>query len=127
MHYDELARDYMTRHPGDCSYVLMRWWQILWYMTSAASVGILVSLFTPQVSDEKLNRFYQLSRTPIGPDEKVEQPCSIPATTPCVDRRMLLTAGGLEIPMPSRASVIGFVSVWVVAGLIIGGFVWVVS
>ncbi|MCR9296632.1 MAG: sodium:solute symporter family protein, partial [bacterium] len=59
--------------------------------------------------------------------EEVLQPCTLPEGAPTVDRPMLLTAGGLEIPMPSRTSVIGFVTVWLLVGGIIGAFVWIVS
>jgi len=55
------------------------------------------------------------------------QPCTLPEDAPTVDRPMLLTAGGLEIPMPSRTSVIGFVTVWLLVAGIIGAFVWIVS
>lgn len=102
-------------------------WQILFYSSAASLVGIVVSLVTPAVDQIKLKRFYQLSRTPVQTGEEVLQPCTIPEDAPTVDRPMLLTAGGLEIPMPSRTSVIGFVTVWLLVGGIIGAFVWIVS
>ena len=101
-------------------------WQILFYSSVASLVGIVVSLVTPAVDPIKLNRFYQLSRTPVQTGEEVLQPCTLPEDAPTVDRPMLLTAGGLEIPMPSRTSVIGFVAVWLLVGGIIGAFVWIV-
>jgi hypothetical protein len=39
---------------------------------------------------------------------------------------MLLTAWGLEIPMPSRTSVIGFAAGWLAVAAVVGGFVWLV-
>ena len=102
-------------------------WQILFYMISASTVGIMVSLFTPKVSEERLNRFYQLSRTSVDPNEQIEQPCTLPTARPVADRRMLATAWGLEIPMPSRVSLVGFAIVWFLAALIIGGFIWIVN
>ena len=102
-------------------------WQILFYSLAASAVGIVVSLFTRPVSPNKLNRFYQLSRTPVQPGEEVLQPCTLPTTTRAVDRPMLIRAGGLEIPMPSRTSTIGFMTVWLFVGGIIGAFVWIVS
>lgn len=101
-------------------------WQILFYSSVASLVGIAVSLVTPAVDPIKLNRFYQLSRTPVQTGEEVLQPCTLPEEASTVDRPMLLTAGGLEIPMPSRTSVIGFVAVWLLVGGIIGAFVWTV-
>ena len=102
-------------------------WQILFYSSLASLVGIVVSLLTPAVDPMKLARFYQLSRTPVQTGEDRLQPCTLPEDAPTVDRPMLLTAGGLEIPMPSRTSVIGFVTVWLLVAGIIGAFVWIVS
>jgi Na+/proline symporter len=111
---------------GDKAVVYLPW-QILFYGLTASIVGIVVSLLTRPVSPEKLNRFYQLSRTPVQPGEQVLLPCTLPAATPVIDRPMLLTAGGLEIPMPSRTSVVGFMAIWLFVGGIVGAFVWIVS
>lgn len=111
---------------GDKTVVYLPW-QILFCSTTASLSGIVVSLFTPPVSANKLNRFYQLSRTPVQPGEEVLQPCTLPETTPRVDRRMLLTAGGLELPKPSKTSTIGFMVAWIFVGGIVGAFNWIVS
>lgn len=102
-------------------------WQILFYSSVASLVGIVVSLLTPAVDPTKLNRFYQLSHTPVQTGEDGLRPCTLPEGAPTVDRPMLLSTGGLEIPMPSKTSVIGFVTVWLLVGGIIGAFVWIVS
>ena len=102
-------------------------WQILFYLTSATCVGVFVSLLTPAVSQQKLDHFYGLSRTPVGPDEEINIPCTLPEGTTTSPSAMLLTFGGLEIPIPSKATVVGFVVVWLLAGAIIGSFVWLVS
>ena len=102
-------------------------WQILLYMTVAVVAGVVVSLFTRPVARERLDRFYTLSRTPIAPGEELLQPCVLPASTPPAQRTMLLTALGFEIPLPSRASAVGFVVVWLCVAVMIGGFVWIVS
>ncbi len=102
-------------------------WQILFYSSVASLVGIVVSLLTPAVDPTKLNRFYQLSRTPVQTGEDGLRPCTLPEGAPTADRPMLLSTGGLEIPMPSKTSVIGFVTVWLLVGGIIGAFVWIVS
>jgi Na+/proline symporter len=96
-------------------------WVILFYMVAATFAGVLVSLFTRPVRKEKLDRFYALTRTPIQPGEQVEEPCTLPEGVTTPPRRMLLTAFGLEIPAPSRVSVIGFIAGWLgVAALIVG-------
>ena len=40
---------------------------------------------------------------------------------------MLLTACGLEIPIPSRTSVIGFVAGWLAVAALVGGFLLLVG
>jgi hypothetical protein len=102
-------------------------WQILLYMTVAVVAGVVVSLFTRQVPQDKLDRFYTLSRTPVAPGEQLVEPCVLPPSTVPAKRTMLITGAGLEIPLPSKASLIGFVVVWICVALMIGGFVGMVS
>jgi len=102
-------------------------WQILLYMTTAVVAGVVISLFTRQVPKGKLDRFYTLSRTPIAPGEQLIQPCVLPPSTVPAKRTMLTTVAALEIPLPSKASLIGFVGVWLCVAVMIGGFVWIVS
>lgn len=98
-------------------------WEIMAYMVAAATAGIVVSLLTKPVAKEQLDRYYTLTRTPIQPGEVVENACTLPPGVEPAHREMWLTAGGLEIPKPSRTSVIGFLAG--VAGVValIGGFV----
>jgi Na+/proline symporter len=102
-------------------------WQILFYMVTATCAGILVSLLTRPVAEEKLNRFYRLTRTPVQSGEQIPGPCQLPESVSLPERKMLLTAAGLEIPMPSTASVIGFFVTWACVAMLIGGFVWIAS
>lgn len=96
-------------------------WQILFYLAAATVAGVLVSLITKPVRDQQLDRFYALTRTPVQPNEEFDRPCHLPKGVPPADRRMIVRAYNLEIPMPSKASVIGFLaSVLMVAGLIGG-------
>jgi Na+/proline symporter len=98
-------------------------WQIVWYMFAAAVAGIAASLLTKPVPREKLDLFYALTRTPIYPGEKVLKPCTLPIGVTPPERRMLVTAFGLEVPAPSRTSVAGFVAGWVLSALLVGGYV----
>ena len=100
-------------------------WGILFYLVAATSVGIGVSLLTKPVEKERLDRFYDLTRTPIQKGEVIEKPCELPAGVVPAQRPMLTTAFGLEIPKPSRTSVIGFLAGWLGVALLIGGFVWI--
>ena len=98
-------------------------WQILAYMTIASVSGIVVSLFTKPVARNKLDGFYELTRTPVQPGEKIDRPCALPPGVAPAARRMITTAFELEIPMPSRASVIGFIAAWGAVAVLIGAFV----
>jgi Na+/proline symporter len=102
-------------------------WQILAYMTIASVAGIIVSVFTKPVATSKLDCFYGLTRTPVQPSEEIDRPCALPPGVAPAERRMITTAFGLEIPSPSRASMIGFIAAWgTVAALIVVfvAFVW---
>ncbi len=101
-------------------------WVIVFYSIAALAAGIIVSLVTKPVEEEKLNRFYALTRTPISANEVLVEPCRLPAGTPPAERAMLCTAFGLEIPVPSATSVAGFIGGWIAVFALIGGFVWLV-
>jgi len=83
-------------------------WQMVFYLAAGTVVGIVVSLLTRPVPKEKLEDFYALTRTPITPGEQVGEPCTIPMGATTLPRRNLLPFKSLEIPIPSRTSVIGF-------------------
>ena len=74
----------------------------------------MISLFTRAPSEEKLDRFYALVRTPVEPGEAVpETPCSIPEGVKIPEARKLFPGTRLEILVPSRKSIVGFVLSWV--------------
>jgi len=98
-------------------------WEILAYMVAATATGVVVSLLTRPVPKEKLDLYYNLTRTPIQKGEVIETPCALPAGVEPASRAMLLTAGGLEIPKPSRNAVFGFLGGCVAVVALIGGFV----
>ena len=102
-------------------------WQIASYLGTGLIVGIIVSLYTKPIDIDQLDCFYALTRTPIGPDEQLEQPCTLPPNVQPVSRRMLLSCCGLEIPQPSRVATIGFILGWLGVAVLIGGFVWLIQ
>jgi Na+/proline symporter len=102
-------------------------WTITCYLSAAVVAGIVVSLLTPSVAKEKLDRFYDLTRTPIAPGENIEEPCTLPAGVVPPPRRMLTTALGLELPLPSRTSLLGFLAGWIGVAALIYGFAWLVK
>ncbi|RIK88201.1 MAG: transporter [Planctomycetota bacterium] len=101
-------------------------WLILFYTGSAVAACIIVSLLTPQIAPEKLQRFYDLTRTPVREGEVVERPCTLPVGVEPAQRRMLVTLCGLEIPAPSATSVRGFVAGWVCVALLVVGFLLII-
>lgn len=97
-------------------------WSIVFYTASALVAGTIVSLLTPPMPFERLDRFYSLTRTPIVPGEVLTESCRLPEGVTPAERPMLVTAFGLEIPVPSRTSVLGFLAGWVAVALLVGGF-----
>ncbi len=87
-------------------------WQMVFYLTAGISCGIIVSLLTKPVAEEKLNRFYALIRTPVKPGEEVEASCTLPADAVVPPKRVIFPNTSLELMIPSRTSVIGFVVGW---------------
>jgi len=98
-------------------------WMILFYTGMATLAAVVVSLLTKPVDPQRLDRFYSLMWTPIGPHEHIERPCTLPKGVEPADRPMLCTGWGLQIPRPSRTSVLGFLAGWVLVVLLIGLFV----
>ena len=102
-------------------------WVILFYTGGAILAGVVVSLMTPRVPAERLQRFYDLTRTPIQEGEVVPHPCAMPEGVVPPARRMLVSSFGFEIPMPSATSWIGFLAGWVAVALLVWSFNWMVG
>ncbi len=102
-------------------------WVILFYTAAAVLVGIVVSLCTRPVATEQLDRFYTLTRTPIGHQEVLVEPCRLPVGVEPAPRRMLCTAFDLEIPIPSRLSCLGFLGGWIAVAVLVLGFAGLMS
>ena len=94
-------------------------WQMIFYLVCGALAGIVVSLFTKPVAKEKLDNFYALIRTPIEPGEKVLAHCMLPVDAVVPKRRKIVPNTNLEIMIPSRTSLIGFLVGWACVAAII--------
>ena len=116
----------MVSSPADTLPAIREPWVILLYTTAALLAGIFVSLVTPRVPADRLKRFYDLTRTPIQEGEVVEQPCTLPVGVEPPQRAMLLTAFGLEVPVPSKTSVLGFLAGCAAAALLVIGYLWLI-
>jgi Na+/proline symporter len=99
-------------------------WQMTCYLLAGIVVGVVVSLFTSAVRQERLDRYYALIRTPIVPGEIPGPPCELPPGVEPPPARKLIPLREFEILMPSRSMVAGFLAGWVAAGALIGVFVW---
>ena len=94
-------------------------WQMVFYLSAGIITGIVVSLFTRPVSEEKLDNFYALVRTPVKPGEQVSVPCTLPDDAVVPEKRNIFPNTSLEIAIPSRTSVVGFLAGWVCVAAII--------
>ncbi len=101
--------------------------QIVCYLSAAAVIGVVASLLTRRPEPSAIDQFHQLIATPVTEGEVIAESCRLPDGTPPADRSTLFPGSSFEFPKPSRTSVIGFAAAWVAVGLIIAGFVALVS
>jgi len=94
-------------------------WQMVFYLAAGLIAGVAVSLFTRPVAKEKLDNFYALVRTPVKPGEQVSVPCTLPDDAVVPEKRNIFPNTSLEIAVPSRTSVVGFLVGWVCVAAII--------
>ena len=87
-------------------------WQMILYLSAGLIAGIVVSLVTRPVADEKLDNYYALIRTPIKPGEHAEIPCTLPDGAVVPEKRNIFPNTNLEFMIPSRESVVGFLVGW---------------
>ncbi len=87
-------------------------WQMVFYLSAGFVLTVLVSLLTKPVAGEKLDNFYALVRTPVRLGEQVDIPCTLPSDAIIPEKRSLFPNTNLEILIPSRSSVIGFLAGW---------------
>lgn len=99
-------------------------WQMVSYLTAAFGTCILVSLVTPRVPKEKLDRFYACLRTPIGENEPHLAPFTLPPGVTPPEPRKLINHPDLEIPMPSLVGMAGFGFFWLMVFVMIGFVYW---
>lgn len=102
-------------------------WQMCLYLSAGFSTGILVSLFTKRVPEEKLERVYACLRTPVyGGEPHMPEPFMLPPGVTPPPPRKLINHPDLEIPYPSRAGIIGF-SIFALSVALLISFVYWMS
>ena len=87
-------------------------WQMILYLGAGLIGGIVVSLLTRPVAEEKLDNYYALIRTPIKPGEQPAAPCTLPDDAVVPEKRNIFPNTNLEFMIPSRTSVVGFLVGW---------------
>jgi Na+/proline symporter len=94
-------------------------WQMILYLSAGLISGIVVSLLTKPVAEEKLNNYYALIRTPIKPGEQPDAPCTLPDDALVPEKRNIFPNTNLEFMIPSRTSVFGFLIGWAFVAVIV--------
>ena len=87
-------------------------WQMLMYIIGGFAAGMVASLFTRPVPDEKLERFYNLLRTSVQPDEEIAKSCTLPEGVEPGPRHVFFPDSSWEIPVPSRKALLGLAAGW---------------
>ncbi|MHC4495029.1 MAG: sodium:solute symporter family protein, partial [Planctomycetota bacterium] len=114
-HFAAYLPEFMLSNEGE----LQLPWKMILYLGTGLISGIVVSFLTRPVAKEKLENFYALIRTPITPGEQVDKPCTLPAGAVVPERRNVFPNTSLEIAIPSRTSVIGFLIGWACVAVIV--------
>jgi Na+/proline symporter len=94
-------------------------WQMIIYLAAGLVAAVVVSLLTPRVPEDRLDRFYECLRTPIAPGEPETQPFSLPPGTTPAPRNVLFKHPDFEVPKPTLVGIAGFLGGWAFVGLLI--------
>ena len=98
-------------------------WQMVFYLSAGLIAGIVGSLLSKPVAKEKLETYYALLRAPVKQGEVVTAPCTLPEGAEVEARRVLFPSSSVEIPIPGKTAIIGFVAGWLcVAAIILSVF-----
>jgi len=94
-------------------------WQMIFYLSAGTCAGVVVSLLTKPIAEDKLDNFYALLRIPVAPGEIVPRVCTVPQDAHIPPKRKLLPLKNFEILIPSVSSVTGFIAGWIFVAAII--------
>ena len=95
-------------------------WQMIFYLVTGTLTGIVVSLISRPVDEDQLDRYYELVRTPVETGEPAPaEPCTIPAGIAVPPKRNIFADSSIEVMVPERSSVYGFVGSWCLVGVLI--------
>jgi len=100
-------------------------WQMFSYLIAGFGTCIAVSLCTPRLPEEKLNRFYACIHTPVSTDEPhTTKPFTLPEGVEPATPKKLVNLSDIEIPKPSRIGLVGFAFFWLMVVLMIAFVHW---
>lgn len=99
---------------GKDLYSVLLPWRMLAYLVTGLGLGILVSYLTPRMPEERLDRFYDLLKTPIQPGEVLKSPCRLPDNVSPQNPRKLFPNTDIEIYEFTRTDKVGFLLAWVI-------------
>jgi Na+/proline symporter len=99
-------------------------WQMFTYLVAGFSTCILVSLFTRRVAKERLDRFYNCLRAPVGEDEPHLEPFTLPEGVEPGPPNKLIDHPDFEIPKMSLVGFAGFAFFWAMVVLMIAFVYW---
>ena len=89
------------------------WCQMAAYLTTGFTLCIVVSLFTPRIAKDRLDRFYMCLHTPVNAEEPhAPEPFMLPEGVEPVEPRKLINHPDMEFPVPSMIGIGGFVFFW---------------
>ncbi len=94
--------------------------QMTLYLVVGTVVMIGVSLMTRRPDSTKLDRFYETLRTPIQPGEQVVESLRLPAGVQPAPQHKLIDHPDLEIQVPTRRGIVGFLLAWLMVIALIG-------
>lgn len=94
--------------------------QMAAYLLTGFGLCIVVSLFTPRMPEERLDRFYQCLHTPVNAEEPhAPEPFMLPEGVQPVAPRKLINHPDMEFPVPSLVGIGGFLFFWGCVGAMI--------
>ncbi|HSW45434.1 MAG TPA: sodium:solute symporter family protein [Phycisphaerae bacterium] len=95
--------------------------QMTIYLVVGFTVMVVVSLLTKRQDPRKLDLFYDTLRTPIQPGERVLESLRLPPGVEPAPQRKLIDHPDLEIQIPTRRGINGFLLAWLLVVALIAG------
>lgn len=99
-------------------------YQMFLYLTAGFATAITVSLLTPRVPKEQLDKFFACIHTPVLEEEPHLEPFTLPEGMAPARPKKLINHPDIEIPRPSAVGMGGFAFFWLTVVLLIAFVYW---